>query len=91
MTGKVVKTFTLKNELGLHARVAVLLVNVSNKYKAKVTFEKDGRIVDGKSILGILTLACPKGGAITIVTEGADAESAMGAFEELIENKFGEN
>ena len=88
---KMIKTFILKNELGLHARVAVHMVNVSNKYQAKILFEKDGTIVDGKSILGILTLACPKGGALTITAEGADADSAMDAFEELIENKFGEN
>lgn len=67
------------------------MVNVSNRFRANVTFEKDGRIVDGKSILGILTLACPKGGSITITAEGNDAEDVMKAFEVLIDNKFGEN
>ena len=87
---KAVKTFTLKNELGLHARVAVMMVNVANKHGAKVLFEKDGTVVDGKSILGILTLACPKGGNITITVEGADAHRVIEEFEILIENKFGE-
>jgi len=88
---KVVKTFTLKNELGLHARVAMHMVKVSNNYTAKILFEKDGRVAEGKSILGILTLACPKGSQLTITAEGDDAVQAMDAFEELIENKFGEN
>lgn len=87
---KIIKTFTLKNDLGLHARVAVMLVNTAKQFQARITYERDGLIVDGKSILGILTLACPKGGSITIVAEGPDSADAMEAYETLIENKFGE-
>jgi phosphocarrier protein len=86
-----VKTFVLKNELGLHARAAALMVKVTTKYKSTILFESDGNEVDGKSILSILTLACPKGGAITINAEGEDARDAIGELEKLIENKFGEN
>lgn len=86
-----VENFTLKNELGLHARVAAMLVNVSSKYDARISFEKDGIEVDGTSILDILTLACPKGSNITIRAEGADADRAMKEFARLIENKFGED
>lgn len=87
---RIVKTFTLKNDLGLHARVAVMLVNTAKQFQARITYERDGIIVDGKSILGILTLACPKGGKITIVADGIDSEEAMTSFETLIGNKFGE-
>ncbi|MCK9230299.1 MAG: HPr family phosphocarrier protein [Syntrophales bacterium] len=87
---KRVQAFTLKNELGLHARVAATLVNTAKRFKARITYERDGIIVDGKSILGILTLACPKGGRIIIVADGPDSAEAMKAFETLIEDKFGE-
>jgi phosphocarrier protein HPr len=88
---KEIRTFTLKNELGLHARAAAMLVNVSSKYKSKVFFERDGKEINGKSILGILTLACPKGCSITISAEGDDARDAVAALGKLIEDKFGED
>ena len=85
-----IKSFQIKNELGLHARAAALMVQVSNKYKSKISFEKDGMEVNGKSILGILTLACPKGSTISVRAEGADAQEALEEIGLLIENKFGE-
>jgi len=88
---KEIKTFVLKNELGLHARAAAMMVNVSTKYKAKINFERDGKEINGKSILGILTLACPKGSTITISAEGEDAREALVELGRLIDNKFGEN
>ncbi|MCD6154158.1 MAG: HPr family phosphocarrier protein [Syntrophobacterales bacterium] len=88
---KMVKTFVLKNELGLHARAAAMMVKVTTKYKSTILFESNGNEVDGKSILSILTLACPKGGTITINAEGEDACDAIKDLEKLIENKFGEN
>jgi len=85
------KTFEIKNKLGLHARAAAKLVSVSNQYKSKIFFERDGKEVNGKSLLGILTLACPYGGRITIRAEGIDAGDAIEALGRLIEDKFGEN
>lgn len=66
------------------------MVQVSNKYKSKISFEKDGMEVNGKSILGILTLACPKGSTISVRAEGTDAGEALEEIGLLIENKFGE-
>jgi phosphocarrier protein HPr len=88
---KEVRTFSLKNELGLHARAAAMLVAVSSKFKSKVIFERDGKEINGKSILGILTLACPKGSHITIRAEGDDALEVMEQLGNLIEGKFGED
>jgi phosphocarrier protein len=88
---KETRSFVLKNELGLHARAAALLVNVSSQYKSRIFLEKDGIRVNGKSILGILTLACPRGGVITVNAEGGDAREAMEKIAEIIENKFGES
>ncbi|MFA4915378.1 MAG: HPr family phosphocarrier protein [Syntrophales bacterium] len=85
------KTFKIKNKLGLHARPAAKLVTVSSKYKSKVFFERDGKEVNGKSLLSILTLACPYGSQITIRADGIDADDAIEAIGRLIEDKFGEN
>ena len=85
------KTFTIKNELGLHARVAAMLSRESNKFKSKILFERNGIKVDGKSLLSILTLACPKGSKITVRAKGDDARDAVENLERLIEDKFGEN
>ena len=88
---KEVKTFTLQNELGLHARAAAMLVSVSSNFKSKVMFERDGKEINGKSILGILTLACPKGSSITISAEGDDAREVIEQLGNLIDGKFGED
>ncbi|MBN2179710.1 MAG: HPr family phosphocarrier protein [Deltaproteobacteria bacterium] len=85
-----IRTFILKNELGLHARAAAMMVTVASKYKADIILERDGREVEGKSILGILTLACPKGSSIIVKAEGEDALDAVNELEELVEKKFGE-
>lgn len=84
------KTFKLKNKLGMHARAAALFVRIAQKYQAEIFIERNGQTVNGKSILGILTLACPMGGMITVSAEGADASQALAELEDLIENKFGE-
>jgi phosphocarrier protein len=71
--------------------VAAKLVSVSNRYKSKIFLEKDGEVVNGKSLLGIMTLACPQGSWISIRAEGTDALEAIEELGRLIENKFGEN
>ncbi len=88
---ELIKTFEIKNKLGPHARVAAKLVRVATKFKSRIYFEKDGQEVNGKSLLGILTLACPKGSHLIVRTEGIDAPEAMDALGRLIEDKFGED
>jgi phosphocarrier protein HPr len=85
------KTFEIKNKLGLHARPAAKLVGVSNQYESEIFFERDGCEVDGKSLLDILTMACPRGSTITIRAEGSDAIEAVAALGKVIEDKFGED
>ena len=88
------KTFEIRNKLGIHARVAAKIVGVSNRFKAGIFLEKDGQEVNAKSLLGILTLACPQGSRLTVRIEGNDAlevEEAMKNFEDLINSKFGED
>ena len=86
-----IQTFMIKNKLGLHARAAAKLVTVATQYKSKITFERDGQEVDGKSILGILTLACPLGSRITVRAEGVDAYEAVADIGRLFDDKFGED
>jgi phosphocarrier protein len=84
------RTFTIVNQLGLHARAAAQLVQTANRHKCEVHVEKDGMTVNGKSIMGVLTLAAAKGTEIVLTCEGDDAEQAMTALAKLIENGFGE-
>jgi phosphocarrier protein HPr len=85
-----IKKLKLKNKLGMHARAAAAFVKVAEKFKAEIYLEYRGETANGKSILGILTLACPYGEELTVKADGVDAVSALKALEELIENKFGE-
>jgi phosphocarrier protein len=78
------------NKLGLHARAAVKFVNLANRFGSKVSITKDGSEVDGKSILGILTLAATKGSEIVLKTSGQDEDAAFQALESLINEKFHE-
>ncbi|WP_432821104.1 HPr family phosphocarrier protein [Trichloromonas sp.] len=83
--------FTIVNRLGLHARAAAQLVQTANRFHADVTVAKDGVEVNGKSIMGILMLAAPKGSQIEVNVAGPDMEQAFAAIAQLIENGFGED
>jgi phosphocarrier protein HPr len=87
----VIKSFEITNKLGIHARVAAKMVAVASRFKAKIFLEKDGQEVNAKSLLGILTLACPQYSFLTVRAEGDDAQEAVDDFERLIEDKFGED
>jgi phosphocarrier protein len=83
--------FTIKNRLGLHARAAARLVQTVNRFRSDVTIERDGLEVNGKSIMGLLMLAAPQGSKINIAVKGDDAEQALAAVRQLIDDKFGED
>jgi phosphocarrier protein len=85
------RTFLIVNALGLHARAAAVLVQTANRYRSDIHVEKDGSRVNGKSIMGVLTLAAAKGTSIDVCTEGDDAEAAMAAIAKVIEGGFGES
>ncbi len=84
------RIFQIKNKLGLHARPAALFVQTVNKFKCKVHVIKDVQEVDGKSIMGLLTLAAEYGSEIKIIIEGSEENLLMDKISELFENKFGE-
>ena len=84
------RTFVIKNKLGLHARPAAVMVQTAAKFKSKVKIIKDGQEVDGKSIMGLMTLAACAGTALKITADGEDESAALNALAALIENGFGE-
>ena len=84
------QTLTLKNRLGLHARAAAKLVHTASSFDAKITLERDGDEVDGKSILGLLLLAAGKGTPLVVRAEGSDEEQALAALRDLVDRKFDE-
>jgi phosphocarrier protein len=84
------QTLTLKNRLGLHARAAAKLVHTACSFDAKITLERDGDEVDGKSILGLLLLAAGKGTPLVVRAEGRDEEQALAALRDLVDRKFDE-
>ena len=86
----VIRELIISNQSGMHARPAAAFVKMANKFKAEITVTKDGDSVNGKSIMGLMTLAAAKGTRLVIETNGDDAESAADAIQSLIEGKFGE-
>lgn len=88
---KVTKKIEIKNKLGLHARAAALLVQTVNKFSAQVSFSKDGQTIDGRSIMGVLTLAAAQGTKIQVEATGEDAERTVKAIERLVDNRFNED
>jgi phosphocarrier protein len=83
-------TVKLTNKVGLHARPAALFVETAKRFKSNIRVEKDGKDVDAKSILGILSLGAEYGSAITIRVNGEDADEALKALVKLVNEKFGE-
>ncbi len=82
---------TIINKLGLHARAAAKLVQLSNQFHAAVRLEKDGEEADGKSIMDVLMLAGTKDSVITITVDGNDEDAALLEIRSLINDKFGED
>ncbi len=85
------RTLRIKNELGIHARPAALIVKTSNGYASEIVFEKDGNKASGKSIIGLLTIEGNPGSEVKVTATGADAMEAVAALEDLFENKFFED
>ncbi len=81
-------TLTLSNKDGLHARPAAVFVQEANKFDSEIEIEFQGMKVNGKSIIGIMSLGAFYGENITIVARGRDEEVAVEALEELIINGF---
>jgi len=84
-------TVAVCNKLGLHARPASLFVKTANQFQCEVFVEKDGEVINGKSIMGLLMLAAGPGSELTLRAEGADASQAVLELESLVRHKFNED
>ncbi len=84
------RSVTVVNALGLHARAAARFVHLAAKFTAQVRVARDAKVMDGKSIMGILLLAAARGTTITISADGADEQAAVDALAELVLTGFGE-
>jgi phosphocarrier protein len=81
---KIEQSTVIRNRLGLHARPAAELVKVAGKFDAEVSLGKDGNWVNGKSILGVMTLAAEFGSTVMVRAEGDDADRAVEALVEIL-------
>ncbi|HOW28785.1 MAG TPA: HPr family phosphocarrier protein [Elusimicrobiota bacterium] len=82
--------FVVKNKLGLHARPAALFVQTTHRYVSEIRVIKEEQEVNGKSIMGLLTLAAENGSEIRIIVTGPDEEDLLKALEDLFQRKFDE-
>ena len=81
------KKLVINNEQGLHARPAALFVQIANKYESDVLVKKGRQEVNGKSIMGLMTLAAEKGSLIKLKINGPDAKQALEELERIISGK----
>lgn len=85
-----VEQIVITNKLGLHARAAAKLVQLSNQFHADIRLEKDGQTADAKSIMDVLMLTGTKDSAVTVSVEGKDEDTALKEVVRLFQDKFGE-
>lgn len=90
MADRAEATFEIVNVQGLHARPATRLVQTAAKFKCTITFEHSGQVANGKSVMGVLLLCCPKGSKLTVRADGPDSERAVAAIGELVAAKLGD-
>ena len=84
------KIVSIKNKSWLHARPAGMFVKKAAEFKSTVEVLAKGKVVNAKSIMGIMSLGLGQGDELTVVATGEDEESAVNALVELIESGFGE-
>lgn len=78
------------NKMGIHARPAAMIVRIANKYEAEVYVKKDGELVNGKSIMGLMMLAAGEGSRLKIIATGKGAEELLHEMDKLFKNQFTE-
>jgi phosphocarrier protein HPr len=86
----IAREVTIKNRAGLHTRPAAMIVKIAARYQSEFTIEKDGMEINGKSIIGVMTLAAEQGSTMLLKFEGTDEEAACTAITDLFERGFDE-
>lgn len=85
------KSVTIMNRAGIHARPAALIVQTANTFDSEIFFEKEDIRINGKSIMGIITLGAGYRTTLQVIAEGEDEEEALEAIVRLFENRFEED
>jgi phosphocarrier protein HPr len=80
----------IQNKLGLHTRAAAKLVDTAKRYLSRIELNYHDRVIDCKSIMGVITLGAQKDNVIDVTITGEDEQEALDAIVKLIDNKFGE-
>ena len=86
----VTRSVEVTNALGLHARAATRFVHLATRFSSQIRVSRDSKVMDGKSIMGILLLAAARGTRLTISADGPDEATAVDSLVELVESGFGE-
>ncbi len=84
------RSVTIRNQLGMHARAAARFVHTASAFASQIRVARGEKVMDGKSILGILLLAAAQGSLLTISADGQDEFAAVEALVALVESGFGE-
>ncbi|MCD4814188.1 HPr family phosphocarrier protein [bacterium] len=84
------KEVVIENKLGMHLRAAAVFIETGNRFSCQIHLRKEDRLVNAKSIMGLMTLGAACGSKVTVVTEGADEQAASDALAALIQDRFGE-
>lgn len=85
-----VRDVVVKNQIGLHARPATFFIQKANEFKSSIWVEKEERRVNGKSLLGVLSLGIIGGTGIRIIADGTDEEAAVSSLVSLVDSEFAE-
>lgn len=86
----ITRKVTVSNQAGLHTRPASMIVRTASQFDSDVYIQKDNYEINGKSVIGVMTLAAEQGAELTLVLEGEDEEEAADALVDLFEGGFGE-
>jgi phosphocarrier protein HPr len=84
-------TLKVSNKLGLHARASAKLTKLASSFQSDIAVSRNGRRVNGKSIMGVMMLAAECGSTVQIRARGDDSQAAVDALVQLIQNRFGED
>mgnify|MGYP006278877145 CR=1 FL=1 len=84
------RELTVRNRAGLHTRPASMLVRTASQFDAEIFLRRDGYEINGKSVIGVMTLAAEQGATLTLVVDGEDEEAAAEAIADLFDDGFGE-
>ncbi|HYE96106.1 MAG TPA: HPr family phosphocarrier protein [Rubricoccaceae bacterium] len=86
----ITREVTVRNRAGIHTRPASMIVREASRFAAEFYIRKDGYEINGKSIIGVMTLAAEQGSTLELVFDGADEDAAADALTALFESGFGE-